>query len=113
MDAADFIRRNFHRRPTLAEVAEAAALSRFHFQRLFKRRFGESPYQMAARLQVERAKELLVRGVPGKQVARALGFSHQSHFVTRFKRSTGTTPGRWAARELEQKARHGRKAEGK
>ena len=96
MDAADFIRRTFHRRPGLVEIAEAAGISPFHLHRLFKRRFKETPFQMVSRLQVERAKELLVEGLPGAEVAERVGFANQSHFVTRFKRATGTTPARWA-----------------
>ena len=93
--AAEFIRRSFHRRPTLAEIAEAAHLSPFHLHRLFKRQFGESPFQMVARLQIERAKELLLQGVPSGEIAGRVGFAHHSHFVTRFKQATGSTPARW------------------
>ena len=102
LDAADFIRRNFRRRPTLVEIAEAANLSRFHFQRLFKRRFGESPYQMVARLQIEHAKELLLQDVPGPEIARRVGFAHHSHFITRFKQVTGATPAKWRRVEARE-----------
>ena len=95
MAAADFIRRNFHRRPKLVEIAEAAHLSRFHLHRLFKRRFGETTYQMVARLQIEQAKELLLQGVPGPEIAERLGYTHQSHFSTRFRMATGNSPLRW------------------
>ena len=95
MDAADFIRRNFHGRPSLVEIAKAARLSRFHLHRLFKQRFGETPYRMVARLQIERAKELLLQGLSVAEVARRIGFEYSSHFVTRFKQVTGATPAKW------------------
>jgi AraC-like DNA-binding protein len=53
--ALEFIRGAFHRRPTVPEIARAGDLSPFHFHRLFKARFGESAFEMVARLQVERA----------------------------------------------------------
>ena len=81
--------------PPAREIGEAVGLSQFHLQRAFKKWFGESPLQMIARLQIGRAKELLVRGVPAPEVARRCGFSNQSHFTTRFKQATGTTPMRW------------------
>ena len=93
--AAEFIRRSFHRRPRLAELAALAGLSQFHFHRRFKARFGETPRQMTARLQIEHAKRLIAQGVPLHDVAARCGFSHHSHFSTRFKRATGTQPSRW------------------
>ena len=95
MDAVDFIRRHFNRRPSLVEIASAARLSRFYLHRLFKQRFGETPYQMVARLQIEHAKELLLQGLSVAEVARQVGFEYSSHFVTRFKQVTGATPAKW------------------
>ena len=100
LDAADFIRRSFHRRPTLSEIARAARLSPFHLHRLFKQRFGESPFRMVARLQMEHAQELLLRGLPAAEVATRLGFNDASHFGARFRRETGTTPTRWLRQKL-------------
>jgi AraC family transcriptional regulator len=93
--AAAVIRCSFHRRPKLAELAAAAGLSPFHFLRVFKRHFGETPFQMVARLQIDLAKRLMRAGVPLRQVADRCGFAHPSHFSLRFKQATGTTPRRW------------------
>ena len=102
-DAADFIRRSFHRRPTLGEIARAARLSPFHLHRLFKQRFGESPFRMLARLQTEHAKELLLKGLGAAEVAGRLGFGSASHFGARFRRETGTTPARWLRQQRQGK----------
>jgi len=42
-EAIQFLDRNFQRQPSLAEVAESAGLTEFHFQRMFRRRVGISP----------------------------------------------------------------------
>ena len=94
-DAVRFIRRSFHQRPTLDDIGQAVGLSSFHLHRVFTRRFGESPFQMVARLQVEHAKALLLRGVPAKEVAGRCGYATQSHMTSRFRMATGTTPARW------------------
>jgi AraC-like DNA-binding protein len=93
--ALEYIHRSFHRRPTVAEIARAGRLSTFHFHRLFKKRFGETAFEVVVRLQVERSKELMLQGVPLADVGRRVGFNSQSHFSTRFKQATGVTPARW------------------
>jgi AraC family transcriptional regulator len=107
--AAALIRASLHRRPRLPELAAAAGLSVFHFHRLFKRHFGETPLQMVARLQIDLAKRLLRRGVPLREVARRCGFSHQSHMTVRFRQATGTTPTRWLRDSAPSNARRAAK----
>jgi len=106
--ALEYIHRMFHRRPTVAEIARAGRLSTFHFHRLFKKRFGETAFEVVVRLQVERSKELMLRGVPLADVGRRVGFNSQSHFSTRFKQATGVTPARWLKQNLAKprRARH-------
>lgn len=90
-----FIRRNYHRRILLADIARAAALSPYHFHRLFRAHFGRTAKRAMAELQIGEAQRLLKRGLTPRQVAKRLGFAHQSHFTSRFKQFTGTTPRRW------------------
>jgi AraC family transcriptional regulator len=103
--AAALIRSSLHRRPRLPELAAAAGLSVFHFHRLFKRHFGETPLQMVARLQIDLAKRLLCRGVPLREIAARCGYSHQSHMTVRFRQATGTTPTRWLRDNEPSRAR--------
>lgn len=93
--ARAYIERNFHRVPTLEEVAAAAQLSPFHFHRLFRRAYGQTPKQVATSLQVAEAQRLLLRGAAVAEAAAAAGFAHQSHMTARFKRVVGTTPYKW------------------
>jgi|GEM_PF-5232031 AraC-like DNA-binding protein len=44
----------------VSAVARASGLTRFHFIRLFKAIFGETPHQYRLRAQIEKAKELLI-----------------------------------------------------
>ena len=83
-ESFDYIRRRFHRRPTLSEIAAVCQVSPFHFHRVFARRFGETPFEMVCRLQIERAKELLLEGVPVAEVGARCGFCSQSQFGSRF-----------------------------
>ena len=57
--ALHFLETHFHRQPELAEVAAAANLSEYHFQRLFSRWVGISPKRFLQYLTKEYAKERL------------------------------------------------------
>ena len=54
-----FLENNFHRQPSLDEIATHANLSEFHFQRLFSRWVGISPKRFLQYLTKEYAKRLL------------------------------------------------------
>jgi AraC family transcriptional regulator len=88
-----FILRNLGRNFTLADIASAACISRFHFARQFRQRVGCSPMTYVMRLRLERAKEMLARGDQRiADTAAALGFYDQSHFTRTFRRATGVSP---------------------
>jgi len=89
----EFIGDNYGREIKLAELAQVAGMSSFHFAREFKRTTGTTPHQYLIKFRVERAKALLARrDLPLIEVSLRSGFSHQSHFTRLFRRFTGTTP---------------------
>ena len=57
--AIRFIENNFTSQPTLDQIAESVHLSKYHFNRLFKRWAGISPIQFQQILTLEYAKEKL------------------------------------------------------
>lgn len=78
---------------SLADLAEVAGMSTFHFAREFKRTTGTTPHQYLIRFRVDRAKAMLSGSeMPLVEVSSRSGFSHQSHFTRLFRRLTGTTP---------------------
>lgn len=92
----DFINDNLHRQITLAEMAEVAGMSQFHFIRLFKSKTGMSPLAYVAQKRIELTKTVLrSSGATLAQVAIDCGYASQSHFATAFKAVTGMTPGEY------------------
>jgi AraC family transcriptional regulator len=88
-----FVAENFSNDVPLAELANVAGMSSFHFAREFKRTTGTSPHQYLIKYRVEQAKSLLAEAeLPLTEVGLRSGFSHQSHFTRLFRRLTGTTP---------------------
>lgn len=57
--AIHYLESNFRRHPSLDEIAESVHLSKYHFQRLFKRWAGISPTQFLQFLTVEYAKNTI------------------------------------------------------
>ena len=80
----------------LANLAELARLSPYHFCRSFKRSFGVPPHRYHANRRIERAKQLLGnRELPVTTIALDVGFSETSTFSAAFHRVTGQTPSRY------------------
>lgn len=89
----DYINGHLEQNLSLAELAETAQLSPYHFARLFKQSTGFSPHKYHIHCRIERAKQLLqARTVCLPAIAHGLGFSSQSHFNYHFKKLTGITP---------------------
>jgi len=98
--AKEFIVENLEEDLSLAEIAAAADLSQYHFARAFRKSTGFTPQQYLMQQRIERAKELLAKGVlPIVEISLRTGFKNQSHFTTLFRKFTRLTPKTW--RELK------------
>ncbi len=96
----EFVNENLEEDLSLAEIAEAAGLSQFHFARAFRRTTGQTPQQYLMQQRIERAKELLAKDdLPIVEISLRTGFKNQSHFTTLFRKFTKLTPKTW--RELK------------
>jgi AraC-like DNA-binding protein len=77
---------------TIDELAKEANLSKFHFQRKFKKEFGLTIGQLKQQEKTIKAKNLLEKGNQSTDVAYELGFFDQSHFIKYFKKMWAVTP---------------------
>src|SRR5215470_590060 len=70
----------------VSAVARASGLTPFHFIRLFKAIFGETPHQYRSRAQIEKAKHLLIlTDLSITDVCMAVGFSSLGSFSALFR----------------------------
>lgn len=81
---------------TLDDLAEHAALDKFHLARAFRSEVGLPPYEYLTYLRVSRARELLRRGVLVAKAAQAVGFYDESQLHRHFRRIIGVAPGAYA-----------------
>ncbi len=91
--AVILMRRRLSERLSLDDLAAEAAMSRFHFCRRFRARFGRSPMRFLTELKIEKAKQLLLKEeMHISQVAERAGFADPSSFSKIFRRATGLSP---------------------
>jgi len=92
----DYIETHLEDRLTLADLAEVACLSPYHFSRSFKLAMGIGPWRYVMGRRIDRAKTLMRRtNLPLASIAVEVGFNDQSHLTSIFRRETGATPGRF------------------
>jgi AraC-like DNA-binding protein len=101
--AKDAMDRDWSSAIDLDAVAAHAGYSRYHFVRLFRAAYGETPGQYLSRRRIERAQELLrSANLTVTEVCMLVGFTSLGTFCTRFKQIVGVTP-----TEFRRKARMG------
>ena len=97
--ALDYISASLDREITLAQLAQVAGFSVFHFTRTFTRAMGVSPGRYVSRMRLEKAIAEIVAGkLSLAEIALRAGFSSQASFTTAFHRVTGLTPGEYRTR---------------
>lgn len=91
--ARDFMEAGLCGPLTISEIASAAAFSPFHFLRIFKQVFGETPHQYLTRRRVEHAKSLLKNtDMSVTDICLAIGFESLGSFSWMFRRHVGVSP---------------------
>ena len=95
--AMHFLHDHFREQPDLDDIAGAAHLSPFHFQRLFTRWAGISPNQFMRFLTVESAKRALERSESVLDATFDVGLSGPGRLHDLFVTYEGVTPGEYKA----------------
>jgi AraC family transcriptional regulator len=81
---------------TVANLAEIANLSPFHFTRMFAATLGVPPNKYVSRRRLENAKSMIKLGLlPLTEIAHRSCFSSQASFNRAFRRATGMSPGEY------------------
>ncbi|WP_051342826.1 helix-turn-helix transcriptional regulator [Pseudonocardia spinosispora] len=89
----------------LAAMAREAGFSRFHFARLFRVVYGETPGGYLSRRRVERAMDLLgAADLTVTEVCMVVGFSSLGSFSSRFSELVGMSPSRYRRARREGQA---------
>ena len=75
------------------DIAASAALSKYHFSRLFREKTGVSPHEYLSSLRLQHARKLILEtSLSVEDIASRCGFSTASHFIRAFKKEMEFTP---------------------
>jgi len=89
----DYMQANFHRQVYLAELAELAQLSEYHFCRMFKQSLAQTPQAYLLSIRIEQAKLRMHTEMNSvADIALQCGFANQSHMGRYFKKLVGISP---------------------
>ena len=92
-EARDFMRHAYWRPVNLPDISAHANLSPYHFLRVYKQAYGETPHEFLTRLRLERAKTLLARGSHNvTEACFEVGFSSLGSFSALFAHRVGLSP---------------------
>jgi AraC family transcriptional regulator len=82
----------------LAQLADVAAMSPYHFHRIYHAIQGETAAETVRRLRLHRAAVELITGeLPVPRIARRAGYGSQEAFTRAFKAAYGVPPARYRA----------------
>lgn len=93
--AIEHLTATFREQPTLADLADQANVSEFHFQRLFTEWAGVSPKKFSQYLTLDYAKKQLRAGAPLAAAAHDAGLSGTGRLHDLFVTIEGVTPGQF------------------
>jgi two-component system response regulator YesN len=94
--AKDYVRKHYHEKITLENIAAVTYLNPNYFSEMFKNQTGENFIDYLTRYRMERAKELL-KDVRMKtyQVSHRVGYDNADYFCKVFKKVVGVPPGQY------------------
>ncbi len=99
----DYIYDNLHKRIFITELAEISGVSEGYLSRLFRKETGKTLTEYIQNKKIEAAENMLKYSeyLPS-EISNILAFPNQSYFIDVFKKKTGLTPKKYAARYFQK-----------
>lgn len=91
--ASEFMQQHFSERIYLDQICRYSGLSKSTLLRAFTKSKGITPYRYLETIRINKAKQLLEKGILPIDAAIQTGFSDQSHFTNYFSSFIGLAPG--------------------
>jgi AraC-like DNA-binding protein len=99
-----FIDKHFREKINIDDIAEEASFSRFHFIRLFRQAYGDTPHQYLVSLRMLEAEKLMANpNLKIQDICLEIGFESVGTFTTQFTKIHGKAPKARQKEILEKK----------
>ncbi len=89
----DYITDNYQTPLSLSGIAKHSNMSPYHFLRVFKDTYGETPNEFLIRLRVEKAKKMLImENLSVSEICEKVGYISLGSFSSLFLKQVGMAP---------------------
>jgi two-component system, response regulator YesN len=88
----DYIRKNYNQQLKIENLAQMFGYNSIYLGQLFKNHTGMYFNSYLEKVRIDRARELLMKGLKVYQVAEQIGFHNLDYFSSKFKKHTGVSP---------------------
>ncbi|WP_096087681.1 AraC family transcriptional regulator [Agaribacterium haliotis] len=89
----DYIAENFQAPLSLSGIAQQSNMSPYHFLRVFKQTYGETPNEYLIRLRIAQAKRMLItENLSISEVCEQVGYLSLGSFSSLFSQQVGMSP---------------------
>ncbi len=86
----DYIADNYQAQLSLSDMAKSSYMSPYHFLRVFKDTYGETPNEFLIRHRVEQAKKMLItENFSVSEICEKVGYASLGSFSSLFLKKTG------------------------
>ncbi|QHQ60752.1 helix-turn-helix domain-containing protein [Anaerocolumna sedimenticola] len=91
-----YMKENFHHILSLDEISNFLGMSKYHFNHIFTKSVGISPWNYLTKLRIEYAAELLLStNLTIDAIANMAGYESSNYFNKVFRKYIGTSPGKF------------------
>jgi AraC-like DNA-binding protein len=102
--ARKFIDQSFQRPLDLRQISRQAYFSRYHFLRLFRKTFNQTPHQYLTQRRIQRAKQLLGESnLSVTEICFEVGFESVGSFCSLFHKHVGSPPNLYRTQMAKRK----------
>ena len=89
----DYIADNYQAPLSLPDMAKCSFMSPYHFLRVFKQVYGETPNEFMMRLRIEKAKNMLItENLRVSEICEKVGYVSLGSFSSLFLKQVGMAP---------------------
>lgn len=98
----EYINNNYYLQLSLEDLAASALMSKFHFNRIFTKLVGTTPWNYLTKIRLEKSVQIMLTGNQSiDEISKLVGFSGENYFCKVFRKYLGTSPAKFRDEHFE------------